>query len=68
MTYRRRDACAPCRPPSAHPVAVQVPPPCPAENGLGVRPPFLRARVVLEHTVWGSLVGSACKAHHGRAT
>ena len=36
----------------------------PSENGRGGVFPFF----VPEHTVWGSLVGSACKAHCGRAS
>ena len=40
----------------------------PPENGRGGGPPFSQARVVPEHIVWGSLVGSACKAHGGRAS
>ena len=40
----------------------------PPENGRGGGPPFLQARVVPEHIVWGSLVGSARKAHGGRAS
>ena len=40
----------------------------PPENGRGGGPPFSQARVVPEHIVWGSLVGSARKAHGGRAS
>ena len=40
----------------------------PPENGRGGGPPFSQARVVPEHIVWGSLVGSARKAHSGRAS
>ena len=40
----------------------------PPENGRGVGPPFSQARVVPEHIVWGSLVGSARKAQGGRAS
>ena len=40
----------------------------PPKNGRGGGPPFSQARIVPEHIVWGSLVGSARKAHGGRAS
>ena len=40
----------------------------PPENGRGGGPPFSQALIVPEHIVWGSLVGSARKAHGGRAS
>ena len=59
--------CAGLLLPSQNGRAVGVPT-APAENGRGGGPPFSQARVVLEHTVWGSLLGSTRKAHGGRAS
>ena len=40
----------------------------PPENRRGGVLPLSQAHVVPEHTVWGSLIGSARKAHCGRAS